>query len=112
MGISGQDKLFGLFFLGHTSSPCIAAHCAVGEGIEQRNNKSSENKHKEPKGTKKETDMRNSERNQTRRECVRGSSYFLQYVYVGYRCLAVLLCIVKVFAFSELYKSLSLLKCL
>lgn len=58
----GQDKLFCLFFLDVTPIHAIAAHCRIVEGKEQKNNKSSENKFKETRGTKEETDMRNSER--------------------------------------------------
>jgi hypothetical protein len=35
----------------------IAAHFGIGEGREQRNNKSSKNKYKETRGTKEETDI-------------------------------------------------------
>lgn len=60
MGIIGQSRLFCLLSLGSLPAHSIAAHCGVGEGREQRNNKGSENKYKETRGSKEETDMRNS----------------------------------------------------
>lgn len=72
---------------------------------------SSENEYKETKGTKKETNMRNSERNQTSRE--RGSVFrviFCSIFMEGTGALAVVLCILNIFLFYELSISLSLSK--
>ncbi|XP_077610149.1 craniofacial development protein 1 isoform X1 [Crocuta crocuta] len=81
-------------------SHAMPTHPGVEGGRGQRSNKSSENKYKETKGTKKETDMRNVERNQTSREHVHVFRVIFCSIFrEGTGTLAVLLCIISVFSF-------------
>lgn len=104
MGIIGQDRHLCLFFLGPLPAYSKASGCGIGEGREQRTNKGSENKYKETRETIEETDIGNSERNCTSREHVHVfGAIFYSIAVESTGALAILLCIVKVFSFSELF---------
>lgn len=106
MGIIGQDRLFCLFFLGLNSSPFHS--CTLQNRRRKRANKGSENKYKETRGTKEETNMGKSERALEVENISMCAVIFYSTFMEGAGALAVLLCIVNVFSFSELFRSLSL----